>query len=275
VLLSNNIHKCSCKVKIYKFYELHVVVYMKTDLNNGLDMDADALNRGPESPATLATSIYERLKADILSARLEPGRKLQLRFLMEQYEAGQTPLREALNRLTTEDLVIGKEQRGFFVKPISLGELGELTKTRCWVEGLALRESLANSTPAWEEALLVAHHRLERAPRSLNPERFESNPEWERLHRAFHAQLIGGCGSRPLIGFCEQLADRLHRYRSLSSRKAFRVRNVAQEHADILKAVLDRNSDEAVRLLQQHYEQTADFIRADLESDPPDAASPT
>ena len=45
---------------------------------------------------------------------------------MEHYDAGQTPLREALNRLTTEDLVIGKEQRGFFVKPISLEELGEL-----------------------------------------------------------------------------------------------------------------------------------------------------
>jgi len=83
-------------------------------------MDADALNKEVEGPATLATSIYERLKADILSARLEPGRKLQLRFLMEHYEAGQTPLREALNRLTTEDLVIGREQRGFSVKPISL-----------------------------------------------------------------------------------------------------------------------------------------------------------
>lgn len=229
-------------------------------------MDADALNKEVEGPATLATSIYERLKADILSARLEPGRKLQLRFLMEHYEAGQTPLREALNRLTTEDLVIGREQRGFFVKPISLDELGELTKTRCWVEGLALRESMGNATPAWEEALLVAHHRLERAPRSLNPDRFESNPEWERLHRAFHAVLINGCGSRPLIGFCEQLADRLNRYRALSSRKAFRVRKVTQEHADILKAVMDRNTDEAVRLLQQHYEQTAEFIRADLET---------
>lgn len=228
-------------------------------------MDVETLTKGVESPATLATSIYERLKADILSARLEPGRKLQLRFLMEHYDAGQTPLREALNRLTTEDLVIGKEQRGFFVKPISLEELGELTKTRCWVEGLALRESIANATPSWEEALLVAHHRLERARRSLNPERFESNPEWERLHRAFHAVLIGGCGSRSLIGFCEQLADRLHRYRALSSRKAFRVRNVTQEHAEILKSVLDRDAEDAVRLLQRHYEQTAEFIKADLE----------
>ncbi|NKN37340.1 GntR family transcriptional regulator [Agrobacterium sp. a22-2] len=229
-------------------------------------MNIEMSIKGAESPATRATSIYERLKADILSASLEPGRKLQLRFLMEHYDAGQTPLREALNRLTTEDLVIGKEQRGFFVKPISLEELGELTKTRCWVEGLALRESIANAAPAWEEELLVAHHRLDRAPRSLNPDRFESNPEWERLHRAFHAQLIAGCGSRPLIGFCEQLADRLNRYRALSSRKAFRVRKVSQEHADILKAVMDHDTEGAVRLLQRHYEQTAEFIRTDLEA---------
>ncbi|MBF2714346.1 FCD domain-containing protein [Agrobacterium vitis] len=229
-------------------------------------MNIDVQTKAADSTPTLATSIYERLKADILSARLEPGRKLQLRFLMEYYDAGQTPLREALNRLSAEDLVIGKEQRGFFVTPISLEELGELTKTRSWVEGLALRESIAHTTPAWEESLLVAHHRLERAPRSLNPERFESNPEWERLHRAFHALLIGGCGSRPLIGFCEQLADQLQRYRALSSRKAFRVRKVSQEHADILRAVLDGNSDEAVSLLQGHYEQTAGFIKADLET---------
>lgn len=229
-------------------------------------MNIEVQSKAGESPATLTSSIYERLKADILSATLEPGRKLQLRFLMETYDAGQTPLREALNRLTTEDLVIGREQRGFFVKPISLEELGELTKTRCWVEGLALRESIANATAAWEEALLVAHHRLERAPRSLNPERFESNPEWERLHRAFHDRLIDGCGSRPLIGFCEQLADRLNRYRALSIRKAYRVRKVSQEHSEILQVVLDKNSDEAVRLLQRHYEQTADIIRADLET---------
>lgn len=229
-------------------------------------MDTDLTQRRTESPATLATSIYERLKDDILSARLEPGRKLQLRFLTDHYNAGQTPLREALNRLVTEDLVVGKEQRGFFVQSISLDELQELTKTRCWVEGLALRETMANSTAAWEEALLVAHHRLERMPRSLNAETFEDNPEWERLHRAFHALLIGGCGSRTLIGFCEQLADRLHRYRALSIRKAFRVRKVNDEHAQILKAVLERRVEDAVALLQTHYRRTAEIIQADLQA---------
>lgn len=227
-------------------------------------MNLDLIETPPESSATRATDIYDRLKADILGARLEPGRKLQLRFLTEHYNVGQTPLREALNRLSTEDLVIGREQRGFFVKPISLDELRELTKTRCWVEGLALRESVANATVEWEESLLVAHHRLDRTPRSLDPEKFEDNPEWEKLHRRFHKTLIGNCGSQTLITFCEQLADRLYRYRALSIRKAFRVRKVSDEHARILNAVIARDIDEAGALLQRHYERTAEIIQTDL-----------
>lgn len=232
-------------------------------------MAQDTIGKPAEIRGTRATGIYERLKADILSAALEPGRKLQLRFLVEHYGAGQTPIREALNRLASEELVIGKEQRGFFVKPINLEELQELTKTRCWVEGIALGESMSRSTVEWEEALLVAHHRLDRTPRSLDPEKFEDNPEWERHHRRFHELLIGNCGSKPLIGFCEQLADRLYRYRALSIRKAFRVRKVSDEHELILKATIEGRADDAIALLQNHYRRTADIIHADLAGDTP------
>ena len=229
-------------------------------------MSSDLPSPKTDAPATLATTIYARLKADILTTRLEPGRKLQSRFLMEQYNVGQTPLREALNRLTTEEFVVGMEQRGFYVKEVSKEELQELTKTRCWVEGLALRESMQNATQAWEEALLVAHHRLDRTPRSLDPEKFEDNPAWERVHRAFHAALISQCGSRPLLGFCEQLADRLYRYRMMSIAKAYPARKVGAEHSQILQAILAKKTDEAVHLLQRHYQRTADVIYSDLES---------
>ena len=229
------------------------------------DLNPELPSQKVDQPATLATTIYARLKADILTTRLEPGRKLQSRFLMEQYNVGQTPLREALNRLTTEEFVVGMEQRGFYVKEVSKEELQELTKTRCWVEGLALSESMQNATQAWEEALLVAHHRLDRTPRSLKPDTFEDNPDWEKVHRAFHATLIGLCGSRPLLGFCEQLADRLYRYRMMSIAKAYPARKVGAEHSDILQAVLAKDIDQAVRLLQQHYQRTADVIYSDLD----------
>ena len=230
---------------------------------DGGQTEVASLGTAGPAPSTRTLDLYDKLREDLLSGRLKPGQKLQMRFLMDAYRAGQTPLREALNRLTAEGLVEAREQRGFLVSPVSRSELRELTMTRCWLEALALRKSMEAATPAWEESLVVAHHRLSRTPRSLNPDRFEDNPEWERLHRMFHRTLIGRCGSTPLIGFCEHLADRLYRYRRVSIRRAFPTRKVAEEHQAIVAAVLDREADRAVALLERHYQQTADVILED------------
>ncbi|MBR0720959.1 GntR family transcriptional regulator [Bradyrhizobium manausense] len=225
-------------------------------------MDLTAASPLP-APSTQASHVYDRLREDLLSGRLAPSRKLQMRFLMEAYQTGQTPLREALNRLTADGLVEVREQRGFYVKDVSRTELAELTKTRCWVEALALRESMAASTPGWEEQLVLAHHRLSRVPRSLSATEFEDNPEWEKLHRIYHRTLIGQCGSQSLIAFCGQLADQLYRYRRLSISKAFPSRHVGDEHAAIMDAVLSGDCDLAVKLLTAHYQRTANVILQD------------
>ncbi len=213
--------------------------------------------------ATRATSVYDELRADLLAGALDPGGKLAIEALAERYDTSATPLREALNRLVSDGLVERREQRGFVVAAISAEDLAEITKTRCWLEGLALRESIAAHTTAWEEALVLAHHRLARTPRSLSDSRFEDNPEWEPLHRAFHRALIGGCGSRWLVSFCDQLADQHHRYRRLSAPRAFSKRGVKSEHQQLMQAAIDGRADDAVALLKAHFERTAKIIRDD------------
>jgi DNA-binding GntR family transcriptional regulator len=213
--------------------------------------------------ATRATSLFDQLRADLLAGVLEPGSKLAIEALAEHYATSATPLREALNRLVADGLVERREQRGFVVAAISEQDLLEITKTRCWLEEIALRESIAAHTREWEEALVLAHHRLARTPRSLAADRFEDNPEWEPLHRAFHRALIAGCGSRWLLGFCDQLADQHHRYRRLSAPRAFAKRGVKSEHQQLMEAAVAGHADEAVALLRAHFERTAKIIRDD------------
>jgi DNA-binding GntR family transcriptional regulator len=213
--------------------------------------------------ATRATSLYDQLRADLLAGELEPGAKLAIEALADHYHTSATPLREALNRLVSDGLVQRREQRGFVAAGISADDLAEITRTRCWLEEIALRESIAAHTTAWEEALVLAHHRLARTPRSLAAERFEDNPEWEPLHRAFHRALIGGCGSRWLLSFCDQLADQHHRYRRLSAPRAFAKRGVKSEHQQLLEAALAGRAEDAVALLRQHFERTARIILDD------------
>jgi DNA-binding GntR family transcriptional regulator len=214
------------------------------------------------APATLATTLYDRLRRDLLGAAFEPGSKLAIEALCERYATSQTPLREALNRLVADGLVQRREQRGFVVAAVSADDLSEITKTRCWLEEIALRESMAAHSTQWEETLVLAHHRLSRTPRSLREDSFEDNPDWEPLHRAFHRALIAGCGSRWLLGFCEQLADQHHRYRRLSASRAFGTRGVRAEHQALLDAALSGDADGAVALLRAHFERTAQVLLA-------------
>ena len=213
---------------------------------------------------TQASGVYDRLRRDLLAGRLAPGQRLTARFLMARYEAGQTPLREALNRLSSDGLVVSQDQRGFTVAAVSAAELTELTETRCWVEEIALRRSMAATTPAWEEMLVVLCHRLVRTTRSASVDGYAENLDWEAVHRSFHRAMLSNCGSRPLRVFCDQLADQLYRYRQLSVRKIYPRRNIDEEHQAILAAIIRDDADAAVAALQAHYRATAEVILADL-----------
>ncbi len=205
---------------------------------------------------TLATAVCERLRGDIMTGVLVPGEKLRVEFLRARYGAGVSPVREALNRLSAEGLVIQQDQKGFHVAGISRHDLSELITTRCWVEETALRKSIEAADPDWEENVVLAHHRLSRTPRSASEERYQGNPAWERLHRAFHRALIGGCGSHLLLDFCEQLMDRADRYRQLAIRIDQPNRQEPAEHRTIMEAAIAGDADAAVEALTAHYQWT-------------------
>jgi DNA-binding GntR family transcriptional regulator len=223
-----------------------------------------------DQPAhTLARRVADLLRRDILEATLAPGSRLGMEDLRTRYGAGASPLREALSQLAAEGLVLRVDQRGFRVAAADVEELRDLVETRCLAETAALRESVSRGDTAWEERLLVAHHRMSQAARSAEPGRFVPNPLWEDHHRAFHMALIEACGARALIGFCAELHDRAMRFRRLSNTVAWPQRDAAAEHAAILDAALGRRGDDAAMLLSAHYRRTGAFVESALEAPPP------
>ena len=211
---------------------------------------------------TQASLIYDQIRQDIISGFLKPGEPLRVEKLSDRYETSGSPVREALNRLSANGMVGSRDNRGFRVPAISRDELIELYKTRCWIEEMALRESISNGDTQWEEALVLSLHRLSRIPRSQNEEA-GCNAEFDAMHREFHLALVNACGSRFMIRFCHQLHDQSDRYRQLAVSIAPR-RESENEHQEIMKAAIDRDADKAVELLIGHYERTKNII---LESD--------
>lgn len=215
----------------------------------------------PESAPTLARTTYERLRADVLAGHWQPGRKLLMHELRERYQVGASPLREALNRLASEDWVVHNDQRGFMVAQATQAQLEDLVKTRIAIESLAIRQAFERRTAAWEEALVLAFHRLSRTPRSVAADSYEENPEWERQHREFHHVLLAGCGSELLLSFCSQLYDQAYRFRQLAARAAYKRRNELDEHRAIFDAVMGARLDDALAHLAEHYRRTANIFQ--------------
>ena len=226
-----------------------------TEVQHPLDQAGNATGTN----RTMASSVYGLLRCDILEGRLKPGERLRIDALRSRYGTGASPVREALNRLAAEGVVALEDQKGFRVPPISQADLLELTRTRCWINEIAVRESVARGDAAWEERLVVAYHRLSRAPRTSAEGANRVNPDWERQHREFHTAVIAACGSQWFIDAFETLFDRATRYRHLSIVPA-PDRDDMAEHRAIMEAALARNADEAIRLLNDHISLTSTIV---------------
>jgi DNA-binding GntR family transcriptional regulator len=213
------------------------------------------------SQKTQATTLYDRLRDDIVYGRLQPGSRLKIEVLQERYSTGLTPLREALNLLVSTGLVERLEQRGFRVAEISLGDFEEVLWTRCFVEERALRESIAHADAAWEERVVVALHHLRKHPL---PAQQSDDGAWERVHAEFHRALIAGCRSRLLLQFCNQLYDANRRYRHIARLVPQSRAGAFEEHEQIGEAALARKADQAAHLLIDHYNRTGELLRMQL-----------
>jgi GntR family carbon starvation induced transcriptional regulator len=216
-------------------------------------LDADG------SKLTLASETYARLRREIIDTTLPSGARLRLRELCETYGVGLSPMREALSKLAAEGLVLQADQRGFTVAPLELGALEELTHARCWVNEIGVRQSIAKATGAWEEQLLLSHHRMSQLRRVSTSNPNIRMPEWALRHADFHRVLVSGCGSRWLVDFCDRLFDAAERYRYVARQAGKSRRGVDDEHKAILEAALAHDSDLCVKRLNDHFWKTAEL----------------
>ncbi len=207
------------------------------------------------SGGTLTSTLYERLRAEILEGRMTPGAKLRLEELRTRYGVSLSPLREALSRLVAEGIVVAESQRGFTVAPVSRAMFEDVIRLRTTLEPMALRESIERGGDEWEVGVVAALHRLKKVESQRDAE--EGTEPWEHWHREFHLALVGACASPLLLQFCATLRDLNDRYRRLFLANYTLDRNVAVEHQAIADAALARDADRATALLGDHIQRTA------------------
>lgn len=214
---------------------------------------------------TLSANVYHRIRADIISGRLEPGSHLRLEAMRRRYGVSLSPVREALLRLAADTFVDAVENRGYRVAAMSRADLEDITASRVLLERDLLAQAIAAGDDAWETAIVAAHYRLAKADARIGELVGPDAPDdafdhWEQANRAFHDALVAA--SRPgwLWRFRALLQDQAKRYVLFSLRESAAVRRVDDEHDGLMRAALDRDAPLALELIENHIRSTADIV---------------
>jgi DNA-binding GntR family transcriptional regulator len=209
---------------------------------------------------TLASAIYARLRADVLSCRVQPGEKMLIGPLSRRFNVSVASVREALSRLVADGMVVAEDQRGFRVSPLSLADLADLTHSRIELECLALRRAIRLGDEAWRSALAQAWDALKSVPRTAPGDAGRHHEAWSLTHGRFHSALVAACGLEWLMRFRATLFDQSERYRRLALLLTGNRRDAQAEHARIFEATMARDAEAAAALLAEHFEHTTRSI---------------
>ena len=211
-------------------------------------------------PPTKSETAYEQIRHWILIGRLEPGRRLDQEWLASTLQVSRMPLRQALERLVTEGLVISKPHHSAIVAPLSQALLEDIYASRRALEGmLAEIGTLKLNADVIDElsALIEAQEQAVGA---------HDVDAYVRLDRRFHSTLYSASGYEKSCELIERLRDMSDRYIRFFASDSHGAHKSILEHWKILRAAEKSDGAKARELTERHisegYDTLVSIVRA-------------
>ncbi|MHC9293740.1 GntR family transcriptional regulator [Mycobacterium sp. LTG2003] len=192
---------------------------------------------------SLRTETVDELRRLILDGELAPGERLNEFSISERLGVSRFPVREAFRRLEAEGLVESLPRRGVRVVELDQHELEVVREMRVALELIAVRHTV-NRFTADERARL--RRILDEGQRAAEA---GDDTQLDELNEEFHVALSEGSGSRFLADTLRAVRNQSHH---LVGGKSTAVGNSWDEHAAILRAVLDADAELAMMLMRRH-----------------------
>jgi DNA-binding GntR family transcriptional regulator len=159
----------------------------------------------PQTGDTSKDRIYKALRRSITLNELKPGERLQLDELASNYNTSVTPVREALQMLVQESLVINKPHAGFYVVQITLKKLRDMLEMREILEVAAVERAAMDIT---DEQLTT----LENVHAGYVGDDDAARERYISENRRFHYLVAVASGNQYLADAIKHLHDQLARF---------------------------------------------------------------
>lgn len=204
------------------------------------------LETARDSKGSIRDYVHDTLKKQIMELKLEPGRFISEKDVIEMLQVSRTPIREAFVKLSQEELIETIPQKGSFISLIDL-ELVE--------ESRFVRETLEKAIVRQACEMLKAEQVLQLQNLISLQELCVEEKNYERLFELdeeFHKTIIVGVGKIRTWGLLQQLSTHYNRIRFLRLAVNYDWQIILSEHTAITRAIREKNPDAAEQAMREH-----------------------
>ncbi len=197
-----------------------------------------------EKTGNLTEAIYEQLRSEIVRGQLRPNERLVEAEIAERLQVSRTPVREGLQRLAADGLVVSR-RRGWVVYEHTLDQIRDIYETRAALEGYATRLAAERAGPDQLreiDAILRDSAGILHAPRE----------HLVGVNDRFHDEIMAASGNRQLVAFI--MRNRLYyfNYRVAAMYSDDEAAASRDQHERLAGALLRRDPDDAEAIAREH-----------------------
>lgn len=180
---------------------------------------------------TLAQRAYEMLSALILEGELRPGEHVLAKDLSKRLGMGRTPVREALQRLQNENVVICNSRRSYNVRILTSADIKEIYDTLGILEGAAAGAVPQIITPEDLSQLEEYNRRMWQFAEKGDL------PAFGRWNHEFHGIFLDRYGNHMLHNLCDTIRRQVYAYPVKGGLMAKWLEKSVREHREIIRLV--------------------------------------
>ena len=193
--------------------------------------------------SSLAAKAYIAIKKDILTCHLFPGTQIAQSQLVERYEFGVTPIREALKRLENENYVQSIPRYGYIITPITIKDIEDIYGLRLILETSSVR--LAIQCASDEELI----HLKDGVDFTYTFKDRETYLEFLQHNIDFHVAIAMASGNRKLAEMLRGVLNDMTQIFNLGLDLRDSALEMRHEHVALANALASRNLENAIEII--------------------------
>lgn len=204
---------------------------------------------------TLTEQAYQLIEERIVTLRLKPGDVLSEQLLSASLKIGRTPIREALQRLAGEGLIVILPRKGILVSEINPRHQLLVLEVRREIERLLSRTGAERATKEQRGQLLEIARGMDRAAKTSDDIAFM------RLDRELNELLIEAAHNDYAARSLKLLQGLSRRFWYMHYRDAADLPLCARLHANQARAIAEGNREPAARASDKLMDYVESFTR--------------